>query len=327
MTRLSIIVPLYNSAAYLPRCLDSLLRQDIPAEEYEILLVNDGSPDDSISVAEEYAAKHPQTRVFSKENGGTSSARNLGISKAVGTYLYFVDPDDYILENSLRDVLQKMDEESLDVLRFGYTEVDEQGNPTKSCRFPERPDYSPKVMDGYSFLEERLGTSCFVWTYLFRTSLIQGDRLFFDEKAYIDDTPWLPRVLARAARVDSVDVKRHFYTIRTGSLVRSDADKVIPAQQWLVEELVRQLGATDNAKGKRWYRKMIAHSVLTLLTAVGAHKADGIKDISRWLKGQGVLPLPLPRERIDLKVKTFLVNVSPRLYCELIHFRSGGANR
>ena len=116
---LSIIVPLYNSAAYLPRCLESLLHQDISLEEYEILLINDGSPDNSLDIVNEYALKYPNIRAFSQENKGTSGARNTGLLEARGTYVYFVDPDDYVLENSLRVILNRMEEASLDALRFG----------------------------------------------------------------------------------------------------------------------------------------------------------------------------------------------------------------
>ena len=322
MKRLSIIVPLYNSARFLPKCLNTLLNQDIRAEEYEILLINDGSPDNSEAVADGYAAQYNNIRVFSKENGGTSSARNVGIRNASGTYLYFVDPDDYVLENSLNDILQIMEGKNLDVLRFGYTEVDERGIPTKSCKHPEQPDYSSKVMDGFTFMEERLGTACFVWTYLFRTSLIQENQLLFDEKAYIDDTPWLPRVLALAKRVDSIDLKRHFYMIRKGSLVRAGrekADEIIDAQKWLINELVLQMNQVDYKKAEVWYKKMIAHSALSLLSLVGISSYSRNKDVTTWVKQKDIMPFSLKGSSFRTRMKLRLINLSPYLFCLLIH--------
>lgn len=322
MKRLSIIVPLYNSARFLPKCLNTLLNQDMPAEEYEILLINDGSPDDSKSVADGYATEHNNIIVFSKENGGTSSARNVGIQNASGAYLYFVDPDDYVLENSLSDILRIVEEKNLDVLRFGYTEVDEQGIPTRSCKHPEQPDYSSKVMDGFTFMEERLGTACFVWTYLFRTSLIQENQLFFDEKAYIDDTPWLPRVLALAQRVDSIDMKRHFYTIRNGSLVRAGrekADKIIDAQKWLINELMLQMDQDDYKKAEEWYKKMIAHSALSLLSLVGISSYSRNKEVTTWVKQKDLMPFSLKGSSFRTRMKLRLINLSPYLFCLLIH--------
>ena len=322
MKRLSIIVPLYNSARFLPKCLNTLLNQDIRAEEYEILLINDGSPDNSEAVADGYATQYNNIRVFSKENSGTSSARNVGIRNASGTYLYFVDPDDYVLENSLSDILRIVEENNLDVLRFGYTEVDEQGIPTKSCKHPEQPDYSSKVMDGFTFMKERLGTACFVWTYLFRTSLIQENQLFFDEKAYIDDTPWLPRVLALSQRVDSIDLKRHFYTIRRGSLVRAGrekADEIIDAEKWLINELMLQMNQVDYKKAGEWYEKMIAHSALSLLSLVGISSYSRNKEVTTWVKQIDIMPFSLKGSSFRTRMKLLLINLSPYLFCLLIH--------
>lgn len=212
----------------------------------------------------------------------------------------------------------------LDVLRFGYTEVDEEGNPTKSCKYPEKPDYSSKLMDGYSFMGERLGVACFVWTYLFRTALIVENQIYFDEHAYIDDTPWLPRVLAKAKKVDSVDIKRHFYTIREGSLVRTgkaNTNKVINAQKWLINELNNQLKQTSNAYGKQWYRKMIAHSVLSLLSTVGTNGFDQKESVLSWVKEQKIIPLAVYSKRLSNRIKLFVINVSPRLFCNIIHIK------
>ena len=91
---ISVIVPIYKTAAYLPECVDSLIAQTY--ENLEILLVDDGSPDESGTIADAYAAKDPRIKVFHKENGGVSSARNLGIQNATGEYIAFVDSDDAV---------------------------------------------------------------------------------------------------------------------------------------------------------------------------------------------------------------------------------------
>ena len=307
----------------MPRCLDSLLHQDISWEEYEIILVNDGSPDNSLEIAEDYSTNYPNIRVYSQENKGTSGARNSGLINARGKYVYFVDPDDYVLENSLRVILDKMEEESLDVLRFGYIEVNEQYAPTKSCKHPENPDYSSKVMDGFSFMQERLGTACYVWTFLFRTALIKDNNLYFDDNAYIDDTPWLPQVLAVANRVDSIDLKRHFYLIRSGSLVRANGEKgkekQIAAQRWLIRELCRQKEFVDNKKGILWYKRMISHCVVSFLSLVGSYDYQNRFYYISFLRKQSVLPLFFGREPIRTKTKKMIINVSPEAYCSIIH--------
>lgn len=320
---LSIIVPMYKSEAYLPKCLDSLLHQDIPFEDYEIILVNDGSPDGSKELAEDYSSKYPNIVVLSQENKGTSGARNTGIRYASGKYVYFVDPDDYILENSLKDILQKMEDESLDVLRFGYTEVDEEYKPTKSCKHPEQPDYSSKIMDGYTFMGERLGVACYVWTYLFRLSLIKDNGIYFIEGDYFDDTPWLPRVLSHAERIDSIDWNRHFYLIRSNSLVQSSSTKnvqrKIDGQRFLIGEMQRQMGEVQNKDAVKWYKTMISHCVITLLTLVSLYKFDDKREYLNEIKAKSVYPLFFNKRISRNSIKVSLINFSPELYCLLMH--------
>ena len=325
MKRLSIIVPLYNSERYLPKCLDSLLCQDIPDEDYEIILVNDGSPDNSLQIAERYASRHTNIQVLSQPNKGTSGARNTGLRQAGGKYVYFVDPDDYILENSLKEPLNQMDKESLDVLRFGYKEVDEQYNPTQSVKHPEIPDYSTEIMDGGRFMAERLGVACYVWTFFFRTAIIKDNDIYFFEGDYFDDTPWLPRVLLKAQRVDSWGALRHFYLIRDNSLVQSDSpekiQRKIDGQKFLIIELSRQQQKVKRTAAEKWYQMMTAHCTITLLALIGLHSYEGKSNVVAFLKESGILPLSFYHASKSNKLKICLINISPALFCTLIHYR------
>jgi len=98
---LSFIVPVYNAEIYLPDCLNSLLRQDIPHSDYEIICINDGSKDKSLAVMQDYQARFPNIQIIDKENGGVTTARNAGLAAAMGDYIWFVDSDDFIKENVL----------------------------------------------------------------------------------------------------------------------------------------------------------------------------------------------------------------------------------
>ena len=302
-----------------------MLCQDIPLDQYEIILVNDGSPDGSKSIADDYASRFSNIIVLSQDNKGTSGARNTGIHHVSGKYVYFVDPDDYILENSLRDVLDQMDAESLDVLRFGYTEVNEYYQPTKSCKHPETPDYSPEIIDGCTFMAQRLGVACYVWTYIFRTSIIVDNGLFFIEGDYFDDTPWLPKVMRKAKRVNSLDKKRHFYLIRSNSLVQSNNErtiqKKIQGQLFLLDELTRQKNDCDNVMARKWYDMMISHCALSLLSIVSLFKYDSCSESIGFIRSRRLLPLSLYRASANNRLKLSLISVSPRLFCWLIHIR------
>ena len=123
MKRISLIVPMYKVEAYLDRCLRSCLSQDIPEEDYEILAVDDQSPDSSAAIAASIAASHPCIRVLRQAHAGLSAARNLGLRNACGRYVWFIDSDDRIEENCLGKILETAEKQDLDILRISAADV------------------------------------------------------------------------------------------------------------------------------------------------------------------------------------------------------------
>ena len=185
--RLSIVVNMYNTAKYMPRCMKTLLEQDIPQEDYEIILVDDCSPDNSLEMAKEYATLYKNVRVCTHEkNKGLAAARNTGVDAAKGQYLCFVDPDDYIEKNSLAALLKQMDDEQLDMLRFNYQKVDEEYNNVPDSEIEARFDYTPGVMTGTEFLAHRLGVGCYVWAYIYRMEFVKQTGIRFFEGCFFD---------------------------------------------------------------------------------------------------------------------------------------------
>ena len=130
---ISVIVPVYNTEKYLRRCIDSILSQTFT--DFELLLINDGSTDSSGEICDQYAAKDERIRVFHKENGGVSSARNVGLDEAKGEWIAFVDSDDYLLSNAL-DLITDLENE--DFVICSYQRFIENQNPLsviyESCR-------------------------------------------------------------------------------------------------------------------------------------------------------------------------------------------------
>lgn len=119
--RISVIVPIYNVAPFLKECVDSILNQDY--ENIEIILVDDGSTDNSSFICDEYAKKYNQIRVFHKENGGLSDARNFGIRKATGKYISFIDSDDYIAKDFLSTLYKNLVDNNVQISAVGYCHV------------------------------------------------------------------------------------------------------------------------------------------------------------------------------------------------------------
>lgn len=116
--KLSLVIPMYNVELYIEKCLNSCINQDLSSNEYEIIIVNDGSKDTSLSRAEAIARKHNNIKIISQENGGLSSARNTGLKNAKGEYIWFIDSDDWIEPNVLKNLYQIASHNNLDILRF-----------------------------------------------------------------------------------------------------------------------------------------------------------------------------------------------------------------
>ena len=113
---LSIIIPVYKVEEYLAKCLDSVLEQGMDLATYEVIVINDGSPDNSKEIIESYLPNHPNLIFIDQENQGVSVARNKGLDRATGEFILFVDPDDAVFEHSIPPLLQIAQEQQLDIL-------------------------------------------------------------------------------------------------------------------------------------------------------------------------------------------------------------------
>ena len=317
--KLSIVTTMYNSAKYLPKCVDSLLNQDLPEDDYEIILVNDGSPDNSLELAEQYASSHKNIKVLSHANKGLAGARNTGLEAAKGEYLCFVDPDDYVHPNIYGKLLGMMDEGRLDMLRFNYDMVNENYqiiNKPKGTVI----DYSHQIMDGETFLDERLGYGCFVWSYVYRLSFLKKTGVMFKEGSYFDDTNWLPRVCCKAERIDSVDSACYYYLQRSGSLVNSMTEeaqkKKLKGQVDLIDALKEFAEQTHSQKVKHWCRSMISVTILAIMSFA---VQESNKDVVKMVSGLPVFPLELRLKNTTRRVKSKLrlINWSPMMYFKL----------
>ena len=321
MLKLSVITTLYNSAGYMRKCIDSLLDQDLAPGEYEIILVNDGSPDDSLSIANGYAEKFGNVSVVSyAENRGLAGARQAGTDAAQGKYLCYVDPDDYVLPNSFSQLIERMERDSLDVLRFDYRMVDGNYSPVPKPKDARIIDYSAGVMNGRDFLCRRLGYACFVWAFIYRTSVIRDSGVLFSQGDYFDDTAWLPRILCAAGRVDCTDTVRYFYLQRQGSLVNTvSKEKTIAKMDAQMVLIIKLMELWNADRTIVWYREMVSKTVLSVLTDAACCCYDNCGAFIDELKDCGVFPIGGSILTFKARLKYMLINISPKLFCTLVH--------
>ena len=326
MLRLSIITTLFKSAGYLDKCLDSLLDQDIDKDEYEIILVNDGSPDNSLEIARRYESENPNVRVVSYEvNRGLAGARQAGTDAAGGEYLCYVDPDDYIEKRSFRSVLTQMEEDNLDMLRFNYQMVDEDGNTLLKPSDARLIDYSPEIMDGPSFLKKRLGYGCFVWAYIYRTALIKDSGVKFRQGDYFDDTAWLPQIIRKAQRIDTIPDVRYYYQQRSDSLVNTKSTDAIKNKldaQLVVIDRLKDQKKTAEPETLIWYRGMISKLAFAILSTASICVPDKFEHYLKSLENADVFPLSCPSVSRIQKLKIDLLNISPQIYKGMMRLKN-----
>lgn len=196
---LSYIIPLYNTEAYIVRCLRSIIAQDLPEGGYEVIVMDDGSTDGGRELVEALAAEHPQVRLLSQTNAGVSAARNKALDAARGRFVQFVDSDDYLAEGMMQPLLQRAIDESLDVLVFNYNCVDADGNDRPHDRDDNYP--SSATMTGVDYLEHHSMTP-YVWRFLVRRDYLNQGNWRFDTSLIVcEDGALIARFLLNAPRV------------------------------------------------------------------------------------------------------------------------------
>lgn len=175
--KLSVIVPVYNVEKFLPRCLNSLLRQGMELGEWEIICVNDGSPDNCATILAEYETKHPDLfKIITQKNQGLGAARNMGLSVAQGEWVGFVDSDDYLIDGAYKYILQHFCDDDVEVVNFNCTLAYTDGESLYDAE---------AIPDGVISFDgdgtDAYNKQCFpcVWSKLYRRSFLEEHKIRF----------------------------------------------------------------------------------------------------------------------------------------------------
>ena len=177
MPMISIIIPVYNTQQYLPRCIDSILSQSFT--DFELLLIDDGSTDGSGKICDAYAEKDNRIRVFHKENGGVSSARNLGLNEAQGEWICFVDSDDELLPDGLQIMADGISNE-VDMIMAGYYEFEGETLLTDTSKFGKDGLISRNDALLMMYPSESMPYMGYPWGRLYKRNLVLEKDLSFD---------------------------------------------------------------------------------------------------------------------------------------------------
>ena len=214
---LSIIIPVCNVEQYVGACLESVYRQGLRDEEFEVIVVNDGSTDRSMEAVEGVMRYHPNIQVIGQQNAGPSVSRNNGMERARGEYVLFVDSDDLLTDSVLPGLLQMAFQTGADMMVPGWKM---QSDPSPGAS-PERGGAAKVKADkaGQDYYVEdydpRAGS--FIWRILYRRAFLQAAGVRFLPGVYYEDIPFLQECLLKARRVIGVDVTAYIYRLRPRS--------------------------------------------------------------------------------------------------------------
>ncbi len=211
MHKISVIIPVYKSEKFLEKCFDSIIGQTL--DDVEIIVVNDGSPDNSQKIIDRYKEKHPDVfKTFIQENKGQAAARNLGLQYAEGEYISFVDSDDYIETNTYKTAYNYARDNMLDIVCFGMYEV--KGDERKPVDYRFVRNQEPKI--SYVLNESA------PWNKIIKRELLVNNNVKFTENRIYEDLELMPQLVFYTDKIGYLDECLYNYVIHQGSTMRQD---------------------------------------------------------------------------------------------------------
>ena len=300
MPKVSVIVPIYNVEKYLEKCLDSLVNQTL--KDIEIILVNDGSTDNSGQIAKKYANKYKDKIIYlEKENGGLSDARNYGLEYVKGDYISFVDSDDYISKNLYSELVKYM-EKDYDMIKFGILTVDLKNNKiieNKSQQFENKTGE-----EAFDILYKTDKMTEVAWGYLYKASFWKENNFKYSINMYHEDFGLTPLVILKAKKVASTNILGYYYVQSDKSITRnSDENKKLKMSYDLLkfyDNMVKKIEKYDISKKSKENIKIYYTNCILL----------EIKNISSKIERQKYIK--------EIKKRKMIKNIKARNFKQLV---------
>ena len=310
MPEISVIVPVYRAEAFLRKCTDSILNQSF--QDLELLLIDDGSPDNSGALCDQIAQADGRVRVFHKENGGVSSARNLGMAEAKGTYLAFADSDDWLASDALETLYGALKAAGADTAGGAHYRVEVDGRQEKEAGALPAGVYGPgEIRTGIidRLLGERMGKpgqvlNGFIWRFLFSREIIQRQTITF-AGAYLEDELFLMEYFCYAQKLAMVDQPVYYYLQNPVSVTRRYLPEYMQTFQSFMkakEALAQRQGLGDNLplwrENSYWSGLLIAIGPLAGRPAAAVRRIRGICQLPAMAQAiQAIHPQGLGRNK------------------------------
>ena len=295
----SIIVPIYNSENYIIGLIKNLTSQTY--KNIEIILVNDGSTDNSLKICNELEKKDDRIKVIDKENGGVSSARNKGIEVSNGDYVTFIDADDNIGENYIKKMVENIEDEYC-LIKCNYK------NKLKE-KILSKDKYLEKIISG-----EILGVC---WGYLFNSKLLKN--IYFDKNtSYMEDSIFIVQYLLKIKNVKIIDndLYIHNYNMESLTVSRNNIEKKIDEYLYSIDKIKKILMKQKIYLNK--YEKYLDKRKIKIVEAEFA-KLNNIEEIKNILNKKSIIDV-LNIKKVELKYKIFIILLKKRKYDKILTY-------
>lgn len=268
--KVSVVVPIYNVENFLEEALNSIINQTL--KEIEIILVNDGSTDNSFKIIEEYQNKDKRIKVINQENQGLSGARNSGLHIAEGKYIYFMDSDDLIEERTLEICFDKAEKEELEILCFDAEVFSNEDIKISDFNYDRKEVLESKVRSGSDFFEELLKKNIYkspVWLNFISLSYLRWIKLKFYPKILHEDELFTPLLLIQANRVNYISKKFFKRRVRSGSIMTSNKnEKNIYGYITVCNELLKFQNEITDKRIKNFLNTRVSQLVNTIASLI-----------------------------------------------------------
>ncbi len=305
MPKFSLIIPVYNVEKYIKRCLDSVFQQSF--KDFEVIVVDDGTKDNSMEIVKEYNVK-----TIHQENQGLSAARNNGLKKATGEYIFFLDSDDWIEKDLLKE-LNKSLKNHPDIVRFQAQEVFDEDN--KIIKYPEKPFQNLEGPEAFKRISEYHYVEN-AWCYIFKREFYEKEKFQFKKGTLHEDFGLIPLVIMKAHTVNSIEYIGYNYFQRSGSIMneknyektKKKVEDIHNHYLYLIEEIDK-----TNLEDKV-FKSFIANSFILKISELNHKDYQQYKKILKELEVYN----HLLDDSLFRKIKKRLMKISPKLVKRII---------
>jgi glycosyltransferase involved in cell wall biosynthesis len=262
--KFSVIIPVYNTAAYLKECIDSILNQTFL--DYEIILVDDGSNDSSGLLCDEYATLHGFIKVIHKPNGGQSTARNAGLRVSKGVYIVFIDSDDFITDKDFLAKLASRTAGGSDIIAYKYQKFYDKTKILGNCGFTFRGiDQTAPLGTIIKELVKRNAFYCSAWSKSIRRDILIRHGIYFDETSRCEDMDWYFSVVQVISTMEFLDEPFIAYRQRENSVTSVTSLKTVRDFISFFDKWVPMIDTLGNAAMRDALRAAIAKFYVNLM--------------------------------------------------------------